>query len=427
MSDLGAPTTGWRDTTFGELLAHRCERGHNDDPLLSVTADRGIVLHGEAGRRDISNPDKSAYWRVFPGDIAYNSMRMWQGVSGRSAYLGIVSPAYTVCVPRSLCDSAFIAHLLKHPHSIAVFKTRSQGLVSDTWNLKYRAFSPIRTRVPGSTVEQRRIAEILDTVDDAIRSTERLIAKLEKITRGLGHDLVTRGIDETGKLRDAVAHPDQFAETPLGLRPKAWTVRSVGELLRQRPKNGHSPQEADEWTGTRMLGLGCLTPSGFVPRQLKNAPRNDPALATALLRDGDFLMSRSNTREAVGLVGRYRDVGAPCTYPDLMMRLIPNEKVSPSFLELALRAQDSRRQIQAAASGTSGTMVKIGSATVMRLKVVVPDRGEQKRIVAALGGCEDRTCIESDQSRKLRIFKQGLMDDLLTGRVRVTADKEDAA
>ena len=69
-------------------------------------------------------------------------------------------------------------------------------------------------------------------------------------------------------------------------------------------------------------------------------------------------MSRSNTREAVGFVGRYRDVGSPCTYPDLMMRLVPNEKVLPEYLELALRGHHSRRQIQSAASGTSGSMVK---------------------------------------------------------------------
>ena len=94
MTDRGTSTiSGWHDTTFGDLLTHRCERGHNDDPLLSVTATRGVVPQAEAGRRDISNADKSAYWRVFPGDIAYNSMRMWQGVSGRSEYFGIVSPA----------------------------------------------------------------------------------------------------------------------------------------------------------------------------------------------------------------------------------------------------------------------------------------------------------------------------------------------
>lgn len=426
MSDVGkGESPGWRDVTFGDLLAHRRERGQNGDPLLSVTAARGVVLHAEAGRRDTSNDDKSAYWRVFPGDIAYNSMRMWQGVSGRSEYFGIVSPAYTVCAPRSSSDSAFIAQLLKHSRSVAAFKTRSQGLVSDTWTLKYGSFSAIKTRVPTNASEQRAIAEVLGVVDDTIRSNERLIAKLRQIQRGVLRDLLTCGVDENGKLRDARDHPDQFEETPLGFIAKTLTVRNVGELLGRRPKNGYSPQEADDWTGTWMLGLGCLTPSGFAPRQLKPAPRNDPRIVPALLRDGDILMSRSNTHEMVGFVGRYRDVGAPCTYPDLMMRLVPNSRVSPAFLELALRSVGSRRQIQSMASGTSGSMLKIGSTTVMRLLVVAPARREQERIVAAFEAFEGRLAREADLLEKLRLLKSGLMDDLLTGRVRVTLDDDD--
>jgi type I restriction enzyme S subunit len=351
---------------------------------------------------------------------------MWQGVSGRSEYFGIVSPAYTVCAPKPSCVSGFVAHLLKHPSNIAAFKNRSQGLVSDTWNLKYRSFSAIHTRVPISTTEQQRIGEILDTVDDAIRATERLVSKMERVERGLLHDLLTRGIDDAGELRDPCAHLDHFNETRLGIVSKAFAVRAVGELLARRPKNGHSPPEADRWTGTWMLGLGCLTSSGFAPRQLKPAPLHDPALIPALLHDGDLLMSRSNTREMVGLVGRYRDVGAPCTYPDLMMRLVPNDEVSAAFLELALRSHTSRRQIQSLASGTSGSMVKIGSATVMDLMVVVPSRDEQERIVAGFAEFRERVDREAAHLRKLHLLKSGLMGDLLTGRVRVNVD-EDAA
>jgi type I restriction enzyme S subunit len=176
-----------------------------------------------------------------------------------------------------------------------------------------------------------------------------------------------------------------------------------------------------------MLGLGCLTSSGFTPRQLKAAPKSNPALTAALLREGDLLMSRSNTRELVGLVGRYQDVGAPCTYPDLMMRLVPNEKVSAAFLELSLRTQSCRRQIQSMASGTSGSMVKIGSAAVMNLNVVVPSRDEQERIVAAYGVPQLRIAREVDALCKLRFLREGLMNDLLTGRVRVKVDSKDAA
>jgi len=69
--------------------------------------------------------------------------------------------------------------------------------------------------------DQRRIAEILDTLDETIQKTEQLIAKLKQIKQGLLHDLLTRGIDENGQLRDPIAHPEQFKDSVLGRIPKA--------------------------------------------------------------------------------------------------------------------------------------------------------------------------------------------------------------
>jgi type I restriction enzyme S subunit len=302
---------------------------------------------------------------------------------------------------------------------------RTTGMAESQVNFTNEVLLHTPIRIPDMR-EQQLLAEILDTVDDAIRSTDKVIAKLEQMERGLLHDLLTRGIDENGELRDSIVHPDYFYESQLGSISRALTVQPVGDLLARRPSNGHSPPEADQWTGTWMLGLGCLTPRGFAPRQLKPAPQDDPALVPALLREGDLLMSRSNTREMVGLVGRYRDVGAPCTYPDLMMRLVPNDKVSAAFLELTLRSHSSRSQIQSVASGTSSSMVKIGSASVMNLMVGVPTRAEQERVVSYVATFKEHVACEAANLQKLLLLKAGLMEDLLTGRVRVTVD-EDAA
>src|SRR5690606_33484545 len=83
--------------------------------------------------------------------------------------------------------------------------------------------------------EQRRIAAILDTLDEAIRQTEALIAKLKQIKRGLLHDLLTRGIDDNGELRDPERHPEQFRDSPLGRVPRGWMVsRLENQLTLQR-------------------------------------------------------------------------------------------------------------------------------------------------------------------------------------------------
>ena len=62
--------------------------------------------------------------------------------------------------------------------------------------------------------EQTRIAGVLDTVDEAIAKTEAVIAKLKRVRAGLLHDLLTRGLDEHGQLRDPIAHPEQFQTLP---------------------------------------------------------------------------------------------------------------------------------------------------------------------------------------------------------------------
>lgn len=267
--------------------------------------------------------------------------------------------------------------------------------------------------------QQQRIADILDAADAAIRQTAAVVAKLRQAKAGLLHDLLTRGLDERGQLRDPVAHPEQFKDTRVGRMPAAWKSMQLIAVLLMRPKNGYSPQAVDEWTGTSMLGLGCLTPHGFSPVQLKNAPSGDPRVSSALLREGDLLLSRSNTRDLVGLVGRYRNIGTRCIYPDLMMRLVPGPEVSPDFLELAIRSSAVRCQLTNRAIGTSGSMLKINSRDVLETWVPVPSGEEQSRIMEALRPLDSNLESEEASLEKLKLQKRGLMHDLLTGRVRV--------
>ena len=273
---------------------------------------------------------------------------------------------------------------------------------------------------------QRKIARILTTLDNLIEKTEALIAKYQAIKQGMMHDLFTRGIDAQGHLRPTQAEaPDLYRQSELGWIPKEWASPTVGSVLVHRPKNGYSPKESDEWTGTVMLGLGCLTPSGFEPIQLKNAPRNDPNLAFALLRDGDLLISRSNTRDLVALVGIYRDIGTPCIYSDLMIRLVPTDEVLPEYLEAILRHAPVRRQLTNASCGTSGSMMKINAEMVFSTVILLPKHVEQRRILDRVASCSGLIAQARQEQDKLRRLKTGLMQDLLTGRVRVKVNESE--
>jgi len=184
----------WRERYLGELFAERAETGRPDLPLLSITGDRGVIPRERVDRRENSNTDRSKYLRIAPGDIGYNTMRMWQGMSALSTMEGIVSPAYTICVPGPDIHGPFAAHLFKLPSMIHLFHRYSQGLVKDTLSLKFPQFGKIRVTIP-EIEEQRAIANVLSDVNREIELLNRLRDALNRRRGGVAALLLT------GKLR----------------------------------------------------------------------------------------------------------------------------------------------------------------------------------------------------------------------------------
>jgi len=180
---------GWKACKLGDCFKERKET-NPDLPLLAITSDRGVIPRDEVERKDTSNADKSKYKRIAPGDIGYNTMRMWQGVSAVSTLEGIVSPAYTICTPTKGHSSNFFGYLFKYPPMIHLFHRFSQGLVSDTLNLKFRHFSQVKANVP-SEAEQIRIAAVLSTCDREIELLKKKLEKLKEQKKGLMQKLLT--------------------------------------------------------------------------------------------------------------------------------------------------------------------------------------------------------------------------------------------
>ena len=177
-------TDAWEQRKLGECFSERVEN-MPDGELISVTINDGIKKFSELGRHDNSNDDKSKYKKVCVGDIAYNSMRMWQGASGYSPYEGIVSPAYTVLSPNAGVFSRCIAYQFKLPQMVHTFQINSQGITSDNWNLKYPTLSEIEIYISKSVMEQKQIAEFFTSLDNLITLHQRKLDKLRQIKRSM--------------------------------------------------------------------------------------------------------------------------------------------------------------------------------------------------------------------------------------------------
>ncbi len=180
----------WQTVYLGDVFANRVETNRTDLPLVAITGSGGVVGRDELNRRDTSSEDKSKYLRICPGDIGYNTMRMWQGVCGLSQLEGIVSPAYTIITPKSSIDGEFMALLFKSLPAIHLFHRHSQGLVDDTLNLKWHHFSEIKVTVPDKP-EQQAIAAIFRIADRELDLLRSQLSVLQEQKKGLMQQLLT--------------------------------------------------------------------------------------------------------------------------------------------------------------------------------------------------------------------------------------------
>lgn len=165
LSDFTVP---WVATSLGNLFSERKETNCEKLQLLAITGTQGVIPRSKLDLKDNSSEDKSKYLKIRIGDIGYNTMRMWQGVSAYSDYEGIVSPAYTILKPVADIDAKYFSYLFKLPETVFLFYRFSQGLVDDTRNLKYENFKKITVRYPSDRREQTAIAKVLSTADREI-------------------------------------------------------------------------------------------------------------------------------------------------------------------------------------------------------------------------------------------------------------------
>ncbi|WP_232842597.1 restriction endonuclease subunit S [Levilactobacillus tujiorum] len=292
----------WIIGPIGDFLDERTERSSKGE-LLSVTIDSGIVKARTLERKDNSSKDKSNYRVVRKNDIAYNSMRMWQGASGRSSYDGIVSPAYTVLLPKHGVSTRFFSYAFKQTKMLQVFQSNSQGLTSDTWNLKFNLLKSIKVITP-SLDEQEKIAEVLLKMDRLIVTSEKKVFELKRLKRLLLQNMFNRfwrfdGFTlpwEQRKLNDYLT--ESLIKGSSGSNSKKLTVKLWGKGVVPKVNNWRKGSENTKYyvrhTGQLMYGkLDFLHAAfGIVPKSLNNfeSTIDSPAFDISIKINSKFLL-----------------------------------------------------------------------------------------------------------------------------------------
>lgn len=272
-------TDNWEQVKIKDCFTERSERS-TEGELISVTINSGVIKASDLDRKDNSSSDKSNYKVVKVGDIAYNSMRMWQGASGFSPYDGILSPAYTVITPKENSNPKFFAYNFKRHEMIWTFQINSQGLTSDTWNLKFPALSSIKMAVP-SYEEQTKIAHFFEKLDQQIALHQRKLELLKDTKKSLLQKMFPKDGADVPEIRFA-----GFTD--------AWEQRKVGEFLTESKIKGSDGSIAKKLTVK-------LWRKGIVPKE--EIYQGSSATQYYVRKSGQFMYGKLDfLNQAFGIV-----------------------------------------------------------------------------------------------------------------------------
>ena len=270
--------------------------------------------------------------------------------------------------------------------------------------------------------EQTRIASVLDTVDEAVAKTEAVIAKLKQVRAGLLHDLLTRGLDENGQLRDPIAHPEQFKDSPLGRMPREWDVVAAhGTCVLITKGTTPSPAAfASNERAVRYLRVDNLTFSGLLDLSLPplfiDYRTHSTVLRRSVVLEGDVLTNIVGP--PLGKVAIVPPSEHAWNVNQAIAIFRVSDQIIPNFLAMWLLSRGAQDWLWRRAKQTSG-QVNLTLQMCSELPIPVPKRNEQSCIMEVLWNVDTQISIEHKSLQKARHFKQGLMTDLLTGRVRV--------
>ena len=266
--------------------------------------------------------------------------------------------------------------------------------------------------LPKSTTEQQSIANILSKVDEAIANTEALIAKYTRIKTGLMQDLLTKGIDQNGNIRTEQTH--KFKDSPLGRIPKEWEYILIDDLANLKSGGTPSRQNFSFWngdipwvkTGEVNYNLIKETEEYITEKGLKMS-------SAVLFPKGTILMAlygQGKTRGRVSIL----DIDA--TTNQACVAFLNLKKVTTNFLYITLTNEyEKLRDLS-----NDGAQKNLSSSLLKKYFLKIPsDIKEQERIDELFLRIDNSIIKEQYSLSKLQSLKTGLMQDLLSGKVRV--------
>ena len=313
-----------------------------------------------------------------------------------------------------LRQSSFNPYFYSYVLNSEQFKFTAEKFVTGDGrsNLNLKDFVNLPITYPIMVNEQKKIVSILSSVDEVIEKTQLQINKLQDLKKGTMNELLTKGIGHT-----------EFKDSELGRIPKSWEVRRFGAVA-MSIKSGLSRRLSSQDIGIPVINSGNISSRGLNIDKLKYWYFDDPQGAKTenyLLHDGDILLNFINSMSQIGKSCVFEAIGRDCIYTTNLFRIQVGNSIVSSFLHYLMTQERFQKEIslitKPAVNQASFTKDELSN-----IAIPVPSLFEQDLILRNLSAIEKNITGTYQKLSQTQSLKKSLMQDLLTGKVRVTVN-----
>lgn len=338
---------------------------------------------------------------IYPDEIILAKMFP----AGRSCKIPRAEEKFLMCsdgirlsVDRSKYNNDFVFQALNTSYFLKAVQSQSTGTTRSRIGLNDLKIIPIA--IPNSIIEQQKIADILTTVDDKLENVESQIAEYTNLKTGLMQQLLTKGIGHT-----------KFVDSELGMIPEGWEVVKLSDVceIKRGLASQHLSYVQTGNEGVRLIRINDI--NSYDPKYIQETNETKKLI----LRQNDILIAGTGATAGISCLVKENWAGLPFSYNIPRIRI--KNGLIPSFLYYCLNTGRTKKQQDKFFTGNAQHF--LDTRAIGNLKILSPPIDEQQRIANALTAVDDK--IESLQQKKEEFtnLKKGLMEQLLTGRIRV--------
>ncbi|WP_417214866.1 restriction endonuclease subunit S [Alcanivorax sp.] len=406
---------GWDICQFSSFCTATNEKcGERDLEPLTVSKVLGIVPQSQKFKKRVASANIERYKVLRRGEFAYDPMLLWDGSINQLNCVseGVVSPAYyTFRVnPKKVIPEYFV-QLLKSNFLLSFYQVISKGTNKRRQKAEIKDFLNGEFQFP-PLHEQKKIAAILSSVDDVIEKTRAQIDKLKDLKTGMMQELLTKGIGHTA-----------FKDSPVGRIPEGWDVVKMDDVCTKITDGEHqTPKRSSE--GYFLLSARNIRDGYLALDNVDYVPKEEYQRISRRVfpMPGDILVSCS------GSIGR--TVVVPKGIEFAMVRSVAilqprRDLVDPAFLAIQISSTLIQSQIEKSLSQLA--QANLFQAPIKALVAVIPPIKEQVQIARIVTAINEKIRIKLVQLESHGRLKKALMQDLLTGKVRVNVDNKENA